>query len=139
VRLTRRYPFCASHRLHSAQLSDEQNQSTYGKCNHPFGHGHNYVVEVSVSGAIDEQTGRVVDLEKLDSLVMQQVIARYDYRNLNEDVEEFRSQVPTTEVVGIEIANRLSSIWPDQMRGESARLERIRIWETERNIFEVRV
>jgi 6-pyruvoyltetrahydropterin/6-carboxytetrahydropterin synthase len=139
VRLSRRYPFCASHRLHSAELTEEQNQAIYGKCNNPYGHGHNYILEVAVSGAVDAVTGRVVDLEKLDAFVRREVIARYDHRNLNEDCEEYLDQVPTTEVVGVEIAKRLSKQWANAMPGESARLERIRIWETDRNIFEVRV
>lgn len=139
MKLARRYSFCASHRLHAAQLSDSENAATYGKCNHPHGHGHNYVVEVCVSGPVDPETGRVADLEKLDRLVREQVIARYDHRNLNTDCEEYAHQVPTTEVVAVEIGKRLRREWARYLGEESAHLERIRIWETERNIFEVSV
>jgi len=85
-RVTRRYALAASHRLHAARLSDEENRRLYGKCNHPYGHGHNYVVEVSARGPADPETGRAVDVGILDELVTRHVLLPLDHRNLNEDV-----------------------------------------------------
>jgi 6-pyruvoyltetrahydropterin/6-carboxytetrahydropterin synthase len=133
IRLTRRYEFSASHRLHSKQLDETANRQIYGKCNNPFGHGHNYVVEVSVKGRVDPQTGLAVELEALDNLVKRTVIERIDHRNLNEEVSEFGSLVPTTENLAVVIDQRLRSAWP----ADFPRLEKIRIAETERNIFEL--
>src|SRR5215471_10758713 len=96
VHLSRRYLFSASHRLHSREMSQEENRSTYGKCNNPYGHGHNYVLEVTVSGPVDEATGMVCDLTELDRSVEQEVIARFDLENLNQRAE-FQDAVPTTE------------------------------------------
>ena len=81
--LTRRYMFSASHRLHSPQLSDEENRATYGKCNNPHGHGHNYMLEVTVSGQVDEATGMVCNLVDLDGFVQQEILERFDLQNLN--------------------------------------------------------
>ena len=125
----RRYRFAASHRLHSAELSDEENCRVYGKCNNPYGHGHNYVVEVSVSGAVDPATGMIVNLADLDSFVNSEVIDAFDHKSLNEDVEAFRMTVPTTENLCKEIFLRLK-------RFSLAKLERVRIEETSKNAFE---
>jgi 6-pyruvoyltetrahydropterin/6-carboxytetrahydropterin synthase len=81
--LSRRYLFSASHRLHSEAMSSEENQLTYGKCNNPYGHGHNYVIEVTVSGTVDEKTGMVCNLTDLDGFIEREVLARYDHENLN--------------------------------------------------------
>src|ERR1700677_1959488 len=89
LHLTRRYPFSASHRLHSAELSEEENQRAYGKCNNPYGHGHNYVVEVAVSGAVDPATGMIANLADLDGFVAQQVLEHFDRTYLNEEVADF--------------------------------------------------
>ncbi len=132
MRVTRRYPFSASHRLHAPQLSDEQNREIFGKCNNPFGHGHNYVLEVTVRGPVDSATGLVVNAQALDRLVRNQVLVRYDHRNLNADVPVFATVPPTTENVTSEIRKDLASHWPETFPA----LERIRIYETERNIFE---
>jgi 6-pyruvoyltetrahydropterin/6-carboxytetrahydropterin synthase len=136
-RVTRRYQFAASHRLHAAQLSDEENQQLYGKCNHPYGHGHNYVVEVSARGPADGATGRAVDVEALDELVRRQVLARFDHRNLNVEVEAFRKRVPTSENLAREICRGLKQEWSTVFPGEWPKLEKIRIGETARNIFEI--
>jgi 6-pyruvoyltetrahydropterin/6-carboxytetrahydropterin synthase len=135
--VTRRYGFAASHRLHSVALSEEANQQLYGKCNNPFGHGHNYVVEVSVRGPLDAATGRTVDIGLLDELVRRQVIAPFDHRNLNVEVAEFGAVVPTSENLGYEICRRLKRNWKEVFPGEWPKLEKIRIGETPRNIFEV--
>ena len=100
--LTRRYMFSASHRLHSERLTEEENRETYGKCNNPYGHGHNYIIEVTVGGAVDERTGMVCDLVELDECVRSHVLERYDHQNLNV-LEEFAAEVPTTENLCISI------------------------------------
>ena len=125
----RRYRFAASHRLHSAELSEEENCRVYGKCNNPYGHGHNYVVEVSVSGAVDPATGMIVNLVDLDKFVNGEVIEAFDHKSLNEDVEAFRATVPTTENLCKEIYERLKHF-------PLAKLERVRIEETSNNAFE---
>ena len=135
-RVTRAYPFAASHRLHSAELSEEENRRLYGKCNNPYGHGHNYVVEVSVRGPLDA-SGRVVDTGLLDGLVARQVLAPLGHRYLNEDVEAFARVVPTTENLAAEIGRRLKRNWSEVFPGEWPRLEKVRIAETPRNIFEI--
>jgi 6-pyruvoyltetrahydropterin/6-carboxytetrahydropterin synthase len=127
--LSRRYLFSASHRLHSDAMSDEENQQTYGKCNNPFGHGHNYIVEVTVSGQVDQQTGMVCNLTDLDGFIEREVLARYDHENLNL-LPEFAQEVPTTENLCIQIYEILH-------RGFLlAHLERVRLDETMMNSFE---
>ena len=136
-RVTRRYAFAASHRLHSGELSAEENRRLYGKCNNPHGHGHNYVVEVTVRGPLDGATGRAVDIAALDELVARDVVRPFDHRNLNQEVAAFASVVPTSENLGFEICRRLKRNWKQGFPGEWPKLERIRIGETARNIFEV--
>ncbi len=136
-RVTRRYEFAASHRLHSEQLSTEENRRLYGKCNNPYGHGHNYVVEVSVRGPIDEATGRAVDTALLDGLVRREVVQPFDHHNLNTEVDVFGEVVATSENLGFEICRRLKRNWKEVFPGEWPKLEKIRIGETPRNIFEV--
>lgn len=129
IELGRRYRFAASHRLHSAQLSEEENCRVFGKCNNPYGHGHNYVVEVRFSGDVDPATGMIVNLVDLDAFVERQVLEEFDHRSLNEDVAAFREKVPTTENLCIEIFRRLKDF-------PGAKLERVRIQETGNNSFE---
>ena len=129
IELGRRYRFAASHRLHSAQFSEEENCRIYGKCSNPFGHGHNYVLEVSLSGEVDPATGMIANLADLDSYVEHQIIEPFDLRYLNEEVAAFRETVPTTENLCIEIFRRLKT-FPE------AKLERVRIQETANNSFE---
>jgi 6-pyruvoyltetrahydropterin/6-carboxytetrahydropterin synthase len=137
VLLTRVYRFSASHRLHSDQLSAAANQELYGKCDNPFGHGHNYEFEVTVEGPIDRETGRVVDLETLDALVREQITEPLEHRNLNEEVEEFQELVPTTENLNVVIDRRLRRAWLSAFPALRPSLKRIRIFETSRNIFEM--
>src|SRR3979411_3238017 len=94
VHLTRRYSFSASHRLNSEALSSDQNRATYGKCNNPYGHGHNYFIEIRVSGKVDPQTGMVCNLADLDGWVRENVLERYDHQDLNHP-PEFISTVAT--------------------------------------------
>jgi 6-pyruvoyltetrahydropterin/6-carboxytetrahydropterin synthase len=131
VDLTRRYRFSAAHRLHNDLLSAEENARLYGKCNNPYGHGHNYVLEVTVRGEIDAATGMVMDIGKLDGLVSREVIERFDHTHLNLDVEEFAHRVPTTENLCLEIAGRLrKEIEPGR------KLQKVRLEETDSNFFE---
>src|SRR5277367_1476640 len=99
--LSRRYRLSASHRLNTAAFTDEQNRAVYGKCNNPHGHGHNYVIEVTVGGPVDAQTGMVCDMVDLDSCVRKEVVERFDHTNLNLD-PLFQHQVPSTENLCIE-------------------------------------
>lgn len=128
--LTRTYEFAASHRLHSPAMTDEQNQELFGKCNNPAGHGHNYILEVTIEGIPDQRSGMMADLGTLDEVVMAEVVDRYDHKNLNEDLPEFAGRPTTTEIVTQEIFSRLDGRVP-------ARLHRVRLWETARNMFEV--
>jgi 6-pyruvoyltetrahydropterin/6-carboxytetrahydropterin synthase len=129
IELGRRYRFAASHRLHSEKLSEEENARVFGKCANPYGHGHNYVLEIGVSGEVDPATGMIVNLADLDTFVEREVIEVFDHRSLNEDVVAFRDVVPTTENLCIEIFNKLKSF-------PKANLERVRIQETANNSFE---
>jgi 6-pyruvoyltetrahydropterin/6-carboxytetrahydropterin synthase len=135
--LTRRYRFAASHRLHSLELSPAENARLYGKCNNPFGHGHDYVLEVTVGGEIDRETGLLIPLQELDDLVEAQVLKLFRYRNINIDVAWFKELVPTTENLVLVIAQLLEAGWRDVFAGGTARLERLHVQETDRNGFEV--
>jgi 6-pyruvoyltetrahydropterin/6-carboxytetrahydropterin synthase len=126
---TRRYRLSASHRLHYDGYSEEENRAIYGKCNNPHGHGHNYLVEVTVSGAVDEETGMVMNMVDLDALVHGEVIERFNLQNLNMDVL-FADQVPTTENLCRAVYRLLEG------RATPAKLKRVRIEETSNNFFE---
>lgn len=127
--LTRRYWFSASHRLHSDDMSAGENQATYGKCNNPYGHGHNYALEVTVSGAVDRPTGMICNLADLDGFVNAHVIARFEHVNLN-TLREFQEVVPTTE-------NLCTQIYDIMKNGfRLAQLEKVRLEETASNSFE---
>lgn len=126
--LTRRYLFSASHRLHSADMPEDWNRETYGKCNNPYGHGHNYQVEVTVSGAVDPSTGMVCNLGDLDSFVHAEILERFDRQNLN-TLPEFKQLVPTTENLCIRVYEIL------QRGFRHAHLEKVRMEETMMNSF----
>jgi 6-pyruvoyltetrahydropterin/6-carboxytetrahydropterin synthase len=127
--LTKRYWFSASHRLHNDALSAEENRATYGKCNNPHGHGHNYGLEVTVSGRIDPQTGMVCNLADLDTAVERYILERFGHENLNV-LPEFKSVVPTSENLATEIFSIL------QQTFTAAYLERVKLDETSLNTFE---
>ena len=127
--LSRRYLLSASHRLYSEAYSEEKNRAVYGKCSNPHGHGHNYVVEVTVGGRVDPVTGMVCNLAELDSCVQKNVIDRFDHTNLNFD-ERFSDEVPTTENLCIAIHDLLAEHFVH------ADLERVRVEETRNNFFE---
>lgn len=137
VRLTRRYRFSAAHRLHSACLTDEENRAVYGKCNNPYGHGHDYVMDVTIRGELDPRLGRLMSVEQLDAFVHRTVVGALAHRNLNAEVPEFATLVPTTENLARVAAARLSAAWPLAFPDSAALPEKVRIWETKRNIFEV--
>jgi 6-pyruvoyltetrahydropterin/6-carboxytetrahydropterin synthase len=129
IELGRSYRFSASHRLHSPHLTEEENYRVFGKCNNPYGHGHNYVLEVNLSGEVDPATGMIANLADLDAFVERQVLADFDHKSLNEDIPAFGNRVPTTENLCIEIFQRLRTF-------PNAKLERIRVQETGNNSFE---
>ena len=127
--LTRRYMFSASHRLHNEEMSPQENVATYGKCNNPYGHGHNYALEITVSGPVDETTGMVCNLTDLDGFVEREIVERFDLQNLNV-LPEFARDVPTTE-------NLCTAIYDILRRGfRHAHLEKVRMEETMMNSFE---
>jgi 6-pyruvoyltetrahydropterin/6-carboxytetrahydropterin synthase len=131
MQLTSRYRFVASHRLNTAALTAEQNAKLYGKCNNPYGHGHDYVLDVTVDGPLDA-SGQIVNRAALDALVKTQVLQRVDHRDLNTEVQELQDQVTTTENLAVTIEGMLKSQWT-----LPARLVRVRIAETARNAFEL--
>ena len=129
VTVTRRVHFNAAHRLHNPALSDAENARVYGPCNNPNYHGHNYELDVSVAGDIDERTGFVADLGAVKRVVEERVVARLDHKNLNLDVPEFRAVNPTTENLVVMIWKMLDGHLP-------GRLAKLTLWETPRNYVE---
>jgi 6-pyruvoyltetrahydropterin/6-carboxytetrahydropterin synthase len=128
VYLTRKYHFCTAHRLHSEQLSSEENEKVFGKCNNPHGHGHNYYLGVTVAGEPDPLTGMIIHLGILDQIVESRVVQKFDHKHLNLDTAEFRFLNPTSENMVIVIWQLLSPDLPS--------LYKIGLWETEKNYFE---
>ena len=131
IQLTRRYHFPAAHVLRHPSFSDAENACVYGKCANPAGHGHNYGVEVTVTGPVDEGSGRVIDPDLLDAIVEQRVLARFSHRLLNED-EAFADLVPTAENLARVIHGELAA---PVARRSGARLARVRVVETRKNSF----
>lgn len=130
VTVTRRLRFNAAHRVHNPALSDEENLALFGKCNNPNWHGHNYTLDVSVTGPIDERSGYVLDLAVLKRIVEEQVVSQVDHRNMNLDVEFMRGLNPTSE-------NIVVAMWRViEPHVAPARLTRLRLWETENNYVE---
>jgi 6-pyruvoyltetrahydropterin/6-carboxytetrahydropterin synthase len=138
TRLTRRYRFSASHRLHAASLTEAENRELYGKCDYPYGHGHNYELEVSVRGDVDPSIGMLVRIEDLDKLVAGRVIRDMDHRDLNCDVPEFARLVPTTENLADVVSSRLKVAWTGTFGASGVRLDGIRIRETGKNSVELK-
>ena len=130
VLLTHRFDFCASHRLHNPALTDRENEEIYGKCNNLNGHGHNYELEVTLAGTPDPETGMVLELSILKGIVEEEICERYDHKNLNLDVPDFKEVIPTAENMLVVIWNRLAGRVP---RGK---LYRLRLIETANNTFE---
>jgi len=130
VTITRRLQFNAAHRVHNPSLSDEENDAIFGKCNNPNWHGHNYTLDVSVTGPVDPRTGYVIDLGKLKAIVEREVVNKVDHRNFNLEVDFMRNTIPTTEniVVG------MWRVLEPEIR--PARLTRLVLWETPNNYVE---
>ena len=131
--LTIRTHFAAAHRLARPELSQEENEAIYGKCARPHGHGHNYLVDVTVRGAIDARTGMVCDLAALQRLVDDLVVEPFDHTFLNKDVPHFVDCVPTAENIALHIADKLSS----PIRAIGAQLHKVRLQESPNNAAEV--
>ena len=136
--LTRTYRFPASHRLHLPHLSELQNAALFGKCNNPFGHGHDYSLDVTVEGNVDRTTGLILSLRTLDDLVGEVVLRDFSHRNLNLDLPCFAELIPTTENVAQVIWQRLNEGWRTWFpQKTTAHLLKIGVRETDRNSFEV--
>ncbi|MEO7103439.1 MAG: 6-carboxytetrahydropterin synthase [Gemmatimonadaceae bacterium] len=130
VTVTRRLKFNAAHRVHNPALSDEENSRIFGKCNNPYGHGHNYTLDVSVAGEVDPDTGYVFDLSGLKELVTREVVDVVDHHNLNIDVPFMRDVIPTAENMIVQFWRILES------RIDHGRLVRLVLWETDNNYVE---
>jgi 6-pyruvoyltetrahydropterin/6-carboxytetrahydropterin synthase len=124
IYVTRRAEFCASHLYHNPALSSEENRRLFGKCNNPYGHGHNYTVEVTVAGSIDPVTGMVLDLKDLKTLLDREVVQLMDHKFLNKEVLAFAAKIPTTENIAVEIWKLIAA------KLTLGRLHRIRVYET---------
>jgi 6-pyruvoyltetrahydropterin/6-carboxytetrahydropterin synthase len=124
VYLTRKAEFSASHYYHNPEFTPEENQRVFGKCNNPNGHEHNYTLEVTVKGQVDQRSGFVVDLKQLKDIMNREVIDAMDHRFLNKEVAEFKDAIPTTENLAISIWRRL------QPKLKLAELHRVRVYET---------
>jgi 6-pyruvoyltetrahydropterin/6-carboxytetrahydropterin synthase len=127
--LTRRYWFSASHRLHCDGMSEDENWATYGKCNNPHGHGHNYALEVTIAGLVDPRTGMICNLADLDSFVQEKILERFDHQNLNM-LSDFHGVVPTTENLCVVVYGIL------EREFRHAGVEKVRVEETMLNSFE---
>jgi 6-pyruvoyltetrahydropterin/6-carboxytetrahydropterin synthase len=135
VRLTRNFHFSASHRLHAPTLSDEENQRIFGKCNNPHGHGHNYLLGVTVEGAVDPATGLVVDPGHFESIVRTAVLDDYNFKYLDKDLPDFATMTATAENMATKVRDRLLAAWPPHFPA----LARVRIQETKRNVIDLPV
>lgn len=123
VYLTRKCEFSASHYYHNPELSPEENRRLFGKCNNPLGHGHNYMLEVTVKGEVDPHSGFVINLKDLKEILNREVLEALDHRLLNKEVPEFAHQIPTTENLAVAVWKRLE---PQLIR---AQLHRVRVYE----------
>ncbi|MBS4033769.1 MAG: 6-carboxytetrahydropterin synthase [Ignavibacterium sp.] len=132
VYITRRETFAAAHRLFKPGLSDEENFKMFGKCSNPQWHGHNYTLEVVVSGNIDPETGFVMDLKELKKIIHKYVIDKVDHKNLNLDTDFMQGIIPTSENICIAIWNQL------QDKITAGKLYTVKLYETENNYFEYR-
>ena len=127
IYITRRLEFCASHRLYNPEFSDDKNDTTFGLCNNPNGHGHNYVLEVTVRGEVDPQTGMVLDLKALKKLINEEIVSKVDHKNLNVDVDFLEGVIPTAENIAIRVWDIL------EHKIKSGTLHEVKLFESERN------
>mgnify|MGYP003576374380 FL=1 len=130
VTVTRRLHFSAAHRVHNPAMSDDENRRVFGKCNNPNWHGHNYILDVSVTGSLDAKTGYVIDLSRVKQIVEERVIQHVDHRNLNLEVDFMRGLIPTTENVVVAFWRELEPAL------KPARLTKLVLWETVNNHVE---
>ncbi|MBI5809088.1 MAG: 6-carboxytetrahydropterin synthase [Ignavibacteriales bacterium] len=128
--VTRREVFSASHRLYNPNLTDEENEAIFDKCNNFNGHGHNYVLEVVVAGEVNPKTGYVIDLKKLKSIIIENIIKKVDHKNLNLDVDFLKDKIPTAENIAIGIWEQLEN------KITEGKLYSVKIYETENNYVE---
>lgn len=126
VYVSRKAKFSAAHRYFNPEWSEARNREIFGPCANPFGHGHNYEVEVTVEGDVDPQTGMVLNLREIDQVLQEEVVSRLDHRHLNEELPEWRHRIPTTENLAVEIWERIKP----RLDRPSARLFRVRVWES---------
>lgn len=126
VYITRSVSFSAAHRYHNPNWSPEKNREVFGPCNNPFGHGHNYSLEVTVCGDVDPETGMVMNLSEIASVLEEEIVDRLDHRHLSEELPEWKTKVPTTENLAIDIWNRLAP----RLERPHARLYRVRLYES---------
>jgi len=131
IAITKRVHFCAGHRLFNPKLSDEENLKIFGLCSNPNGHGHNFILEVTVSGKPDPETGMIINLSELKRIITRSVVEKVDHKNLNVDVGFMRGVIPTTEV----FASKIFEILDREIGG--GLLDRVTLWESENNRFEV--
>jgi 6-pyruvoyltetrahydropterin/6-carboxytetrahydropterin synthase len=127
VTVTRRLSFNAAHRVHNPELSERENQELFGPCNNPNWHGHNYRLDVSVTGEVDARTGYVIDLKRLRDIVEEHLVAHMDHKNLNLDVDFMRGINPTTENIVVACWRILEPLV------KPGQLTRLRLWETDNN------
>jgi 6-pyruvoyltetrahydropterin/6-carboxytetrahydropterin synthase len=132
IYVTRKIEFNAAHRLFNPELSEEENRQIYGKCSALHGHGHNYVIEITLYGPVDRKTGFLFDLKELKTMLEEEIVARFDHRHLNFDVSELANCVPTTEILAITIWDILESRLRSITNKEIS-LHEVRIHETGKN------
>ena len=130
IQVSKKYELAASHRLCNPDWDDKRNTEVYGKCSNHQGHGHNYLLEVTLRGKPDRKTGELTNLDEVDKVVRQQIIDRFDHKNLNEDTPEFKELIPTVE-------NMVKVFWELMIgRFGQAELVRVAVWETEKTYAE---
>lgn len=132
IYVTRKADFSASHRLYNPEWSDERNEAVFGKCNNPNGHGHNYIVEITICGEVQPDTGYLVDLKELKHILQETIIDKVDHKHLNTDVDFLRGVIPTAENIAIAIWQQLVGRIPN------GKLDAVRLHETDRNMVEYR-
>lgn len=129
IYISRRVEFCASHRLHSPCFSDEENEKLYGRCNNRNGHGHNYVLEVELKGSIVPETGMVMDLKDLKTMLEEEIINKVDHKNLNVEVDFLKGVIPTAENIVAAFWKLIENKFP-----ANCTLHEMRLWETDQNL-----
>lgn len=134
IYLTRKFNFSASHRLYKTGLSDAENEKIFGKCSNPNGHGHNYVLEVTVKGEPDNNTGFILDIKKIKDIVNKNIIDKVDHKNLNVDVDFMKNIMPTAEY----IASRIWFTLEPLLKGDNYKLYSVKLFETENNYVEIK-